>query len=376
MKNKLFRNTRAEINLDAIGYNIEQLQSRIEDSKFFAVLKADGYGHGSVAIAKKAIESGVDYLSVALLEEALTLRENGIDKKIPILVLGRVSAEYVQIAAEQNISLTIFQEEWFKELPEKTLHTPIKVHLKIDSGMGRSGVRTPEEIEQIVNKLEKHRDVRLEGVYTHFATADEIESPYFTLQINRFEKLLKVLDLLVDGKNLVVHVGNSAAGIQYPEQMRHYTRFGISLYGLYPSKSIRQLGHVHLQPALSLKSELVHVKKLPKNEGVSYSTTYSTENEEWIGTIPIGYGDGWTRKLQGFYVLVDGKKMPIVGRICMDFTMVKLDKSYDIGTEVVLIGEQKGSKIEADDVADYLDTINYEITCQLTSRIPRKYVQK
>src|SRR5699024_3064826 len=173
---------------------------------------------------------------------------------------------------------------------------------------------------------------------------------------------------------LIVHIGNSAAGIQYPEKMRQYTRFGISMYGLYPSAAIRELDHVKLKPALSLKSTLVHIKKLPVGEGISYSTTYRTESEEWVGTIPIGYGDGWSRRLQGFHVLIDGKKMPIVGRVCMDFTMVRLDQPYEVGTEVVLIGEQNGNTIEADDVADYLDTINYEITCQLTSRIPRVYV--
>lgn len=372
MENRIFRNTIAEINLDAIGYNIEQLQSRIGESKFIAVLKADGYGHGSVPIAKKAVESGVDFLAVALLEEAITLRENGIDKDIPILVLGRVSAKYAQVASEQNISLTIFQEEWFNELQEDQLTAPLHVHLKIDSGMGRSGVRTTEEIESVVNKLKDRQDVQLEGVYTHFATADEVKSPYYDLQVDRFEQLLNVLDALIDQK-LIVHIGNSAAGIQYPEQMRHYTRFGISLYGMYPSDQIRQLDHVELKPALSLKSEIVHVKKVPKDEGISYGTTYKTEDEEWIATIPIGYGDGWNRRLQGFHVLVDGKLMPIVGRVCMDFTMVKLDQPYDVGTEVVLIGEQDGEVIEADDLANHLDTINYEITCQLTKRIPRIY---
>lgn len=372
-ENKIFRNTRAEINLDAIGYNIEQLQARVGKSKFIAVLKSNGYGHGSVQVAKKAIDCGVDYLAVALLEEAIELRESGIDKHIPILVLGRVSARHAQIAARENITLTIFQDEWFEELTPETLLSPVCVHLKIDSGMGRSGVRTKEEIEHVIKRLEARQDVQLEGVYTHFATADEVNSRYFDLQVERFEQLLKTLNNLFD-KKLIVHVGNSAAGIQYPEKMRHYTRFGISLYGLYPSKDIRRLNYVKLKPALSLKSELVHVKKLPRNEGVSYSATYRTEEDEWIGTIPIGYGDGWSRKLQGFYVLVDGKKMPIVGRICMDFTMIKLDKRYAIGTEVVLIGEQKGKTIEADDVARYLDTINYEVTCQLTARIPRIYV--
>lgn len=371
MSNTLFRETWAEINLAAIGYNIEQLKSRIGDSKFIAVLKSDGYGHGSVQVANKAIESGVDYLAVALLEEAMTLRENGID--VPILVLGRVSAQYAQIAAENNIALTIYQEDWFNELPDEILGAKLNVHLKIDSGMGRSGVRSVDEIECVVTKLKQREDIRLEGVYTHFATADEVKSPYFDLQIERFEQLLAELNKLID-QELIVHIGNSAAGIQYPEKMRQYTRFGISMYGLYPSAAIRELDHVTLKPALSLKSKLVHVKKLPVGEGISYSTTYRTEGEEWVGTIPIGYGDGWSRRLQGFHVLIDGKKMPIVGRVCMDFTMVRLDQPYEVGTEVILIGEQNGNTIEADDLADYLDTINYEITCQLTSRIPRVYV--
>lgn len=371
----MFRNTRIEINLDAIGYNIKQLQSRIGNSKFMAVLKADGYGHGSVPIAKKAVECGVSFLAVSLLEEALTLRENGIENDIPILVLGRVSAQHARIAAENNISLTVFQREWFEDLPDDQLDIPLYVHIKIDSGMGRAGVRTIEELKQVTDKLLRRQDIKLKGVYTHFATADEVNSDYYKLQVDRFEQLLKEINI-ARPDDLIVHIGNSAAGIQYPEQMLHYTRFGISLYGLYPSNSIKQMQHVKLKPALTLKSELAHIKKLPKNEGISYSATYCTKDEEWIGTVPIGYGDGWNRHLQGFYVLIQGKKMPIVGRICMDYMMIKLDQQYDIGTEVVLIGEQNGKVIEADDVANYLDTINYEITCQLTKRIPRIYVHK
>lgn len=370
----MFRNTKIEINLDAIGYNIQQLQSRIGKSKFMAVLKADGYGHGSVPIAKKAVECGVDYLAVALLEEALVLRENGIDNDIPILVLGRVSARYAAIAANNHITLTIFQKEWFNDLQEDELTVPLHVHLKIDSGMGRAGVRTEEELQDVITKCEQYDQIKLAGVYTHFATADEVKSTYFDLQVERFERLLTLFSPQV-ANQLIIHIGNSAAGIQYPETMRHYTRFGISLYGLYPSHSIKQLQHVRLKPALSLKSELVHIKKLPKNEKISYSATYETASTEWIGTVPIGYGDGWSRRLQGFHVLINGKEMPIVGRICMDYMMVKLDQRYEIGTEVVLIGKQLKKTITADDVANYLDTINYEVTCQLTKRIPRQYIQ-
>src|SRR5699024_614597 len=162
---------------------------------------------------------------------------------------GRVSGEFAHLAAEQNISLTMFQEEWFNDLPEDSLTKPLKIHLKIDSGMGRSGIRTTEEIESIVEKLKTRQDVQLEGVYTHFATADEVKSRYFELQVERFEQSLQDLNELIENE-LIVHIGNSAAGIQYPEKMRHFTRFGISLYGLYPSHDIRQLKHVDLKPAL------------------------------------------------------------------------------------------------------------------------------
>src|SRR5699024_2087094 len=175
-------------------------------------------------------------------------------------------------------------------------------------------------------------------------------------------------------EKLITHVGNSAAGIQYSKKMLHYTRFGVSIYGLYPSDDIRQLGNVDLRQAFSLYSELVQVKKIKRGEAVSYGATFRAEEDTWIGTIPIGYADGWSRSLQGFQVIVAGKRMPIVGRICMDSLMIQLDKEYPVGQKVTLIGKDGDLFNEVDDVARYLDTINYEIPCMMTSRIPREYV--
>src|SRR5699024_4633448 len=195
-----------------------------------------------------------------------------------------------------------------------------------------------EEIKLIIDAYNESESVLLTGVYTHFATADEKEATYFNKQVQRFSQKLHVLQDLYDGE-LMIHTGNSAAGIQYPDKMYHYTRFGIATYGQYPSADVERLQQVELKEAFSLYSELMQVKKIKAGECVSYGATYCAQADEWVGTIPIGYADGWARKLQGFHVLVDGKKMPIIGRICMDAMMVRLDQAYPVGTKVTLIGQ-------------------------------------
>jgi len=367
-----YRNTWAEINLDAIGYNIQQLKKLLPDGhKVMGVVKADGYGHGSVQVAKTALDVGVDFLMVALLEEAVKLRENGITA--PILVIGRVPTSHAHVAAKHNITLTVFQAEWLKKIRNAEFEEPLSVHVEFETGMNRTGICTTEDLKTVVDEVNQLDHVQITGAYTHFATADEIESALFDQQRKRYDELLEALRELYPHP-LMTHVGNSAAGIQYSDQMLHYTRFGVSIYGLYPSHDIRKLENVDLKQAFSLYSELIQVKKIKAGESVSYGATFTAEEDTWIGTVPIGYADGWRRKLQGFHVLVNGKKMPIVGRICMDVMMIKLDKEYEVGQKVTLIGEDNGAMIEMDDVAKHLDTINYEIPCMLTSRIPRVYV--
>jgi len=175
---------------------------------------------------------------------------------------------------------------------------------------------------------------------------------------------------------IIAHIGNSAAGIQYPKRMKQYTRIGISLYGLYPSRQIKAIEKINLKQAFSLYSELIEVKKINRGEYIGYGMTYEAGEQEWIGTVPIGYADGWPRSLQGFYVLVAGKKQPIVGRVCMDMLMVKIDQPYDVGEKVTLIGPNRTAYISMDEVADYLNTINYEIPCMITSRVEREYINE
>lgn len=367
-----YRNTWAEVDIEAIRHNIQQLKKTLPSGhQVMTVVKADGYGHGALEVAKIAVQEGINFLMVALLEEAIFLRKGGIE--LPILVVGRVPPIHANIAAAHNITLALFDKTWVEELKDLSLEQPLSVHLEFETGMNRTGIYTEEQLKEIVYEVEKNKYIKITGAYTHFATADEIGTVLYKQQRERYETLLNALNLLCPNQ-LVTHIGNSAAGIQYPDDMLKYTRFGVATYGLYPSTDLHKLEIVDLKQAMALYSELIQVKQIAKGNCVSYGATYCAKEDEWIGTIPIGYGDGWSRSLQNFHVLINGKKMPIVGRICMDVMMVKLDKSYEIGQKVTLIGKDSNSVISIDDIANHLKTINYEIPTTLTKRIPRIYI--
>ncbi|MDC3418663.1 alanine racemase [Aquibacillus salsiterrae] len=370
-KQSSFRDSWVEVNLSNIAYNVHQLKKRLsKKTNIYAVVKANGYGHGDVEVASVALEAGASGLAVAILDEAVKLREAGITA--PILVMGWLRPEDCQIAVDNNITVTFFQSEWLKQVKQSDLVGKLKLHMKWDTGMGRIGVRTNEELLQVLQQLDDDR-LELEGIFTHFATADEENLTYFNKQQSNFERLLQVFHNHWS-KPVMLHTGNSAASMRFPEQMKHYVRFGISLYGLYPSPEVKKEKPINLKPALSLHSRLIHVKKLPAFESVSYGATYTTEQEEWIGTVPLGYADGIRRKLQGMHVLIDGQFAEIVGRICMDQLMIRLPQSYPVGTKVTLIGQQGDAEILMDEVAQYLDTINYEVACMISDRVPRIYV--
>lgn len=371
MQDAFYRDTRIGIDLRAIEYNIKEIRKTLpETTEIMAVVKANAYGHGAVRVANKALQSGATQLAVAFLEEAMELRSAGIN--VPILVLGRVAPEFANVAAKHHITLTVFQTEWLKAIDEDLLPCPLNVHMKWDTGMGRIGIRSDQELTEIITELNAREHVHLTGIFTHFSTADDEDLAYFDLQKKRFEHLLAQFKQQWP-LPVQLHIGNSAATMRFPKEMYHTVRLGIGMYGLYPSHVIKEESHIQLKRAFSLQSKLMHVKRVTAGEPIGYGLDYVTTEDEWIGTIPVGYGDGWTRKLQGFHVLIEGKSFPIVGRICMDQMMVRLDKAYAIGTEVVLIGEQKKQMITVDDVALFLKTINYEIPCMLNGRIPRIY---
>lgn len=367
---QFFRDAWVEIQLDNIEFNIHQLKDRLpRDKQIYAVVKANAYGHGDIQVAKKALEAGAAALAVSLLDEALKLREAGI--KAPILVMGWVRPEYAPLAAQENISLTFFQKDWLEQVKGMAFSQTLHLHMKWDTGMGRVGIRTEAELTEIIHSLDDDR-LHLEGIYTHFATADEAGTVYFNKQQGRFGELTAAFQSLWS-EEVIFHTGNSAASMRFPEQMKHFVRFGISMYGLYPSSLVKGEKPITVAPAFSLHSRLIHVKQLPPGESVSYSATYTTTDYEWIGTIPLGYADGWIRKLQGMEVLVEGKRMPIVGRICMDQFMIRLDQEYSVGTRVTLIGKQLQEEVSMDEVANYVETINYEIPCMISYRVPRVY---
>lgn len=367
MKDEFYRHTWAEIQLDAIEENLKAIRKVLPPStSIMAVVKANGYGHGALETAEVALETGAELLGVALLDEALYLRKNGI--RAPILVLGHCPPEYAPIAAKHSISLTVYQKDWLLQA-KKVLSKPVAIHIKVDTGMGRIGVQTEEELFELLTELNLSDSFIFEGIFTHFAKADSKDTEYYQTQLERFLRTLEV----VKEKPRWIHASNSAASLLHETGQFNLARIGIAMYGLTPSPEIADILPVKLQGALSLHSTLIHVKKVPKGAKISYGCTYEAEEEEWIGTIPIGYADGWIRALQGQEVLVNGLRAPIVGRICMDQCMVKLPGKMPIGTKVTLIGKSGHEEITVDEIAKKLGTINYEVACMISSRIPRIY---
>ena len=359
-----YRDTWAEIDLDAIVYNIEQIKKMHPNKSIFAVVKANGYGHGDVEVAKVAIEAGAEFLAVSALDEAISLREHGVNN--PILVLGMTRLKDVSFAAENNISLTAHDEVWIEALTCMHLETPVKVHLKIDSGMSRLGLTADQDIAKSFLLLQEHPMIDLEGIYTHMATADS-DLNYLDEQVKMFKRELKHLNL---NQVKYVHLENTATLLQFDFDFDQGIRLGIGMYGINPDENFIPLDF-KLKPALKLYSHLTQVKRIYKGDKVGYGATYEAKKDEWIGVVPIGYADGWIRAHQGRHVIVDGHECEIVGRVCMDQMMIRVPRKFPMGTQVTLIGE--GMPVER--VASELGTISYEILCLISDRVPRIYIR-
>lgn len=363
---EMYRPTKAVINLEAIRNNLSAFQKRAGGAEVIAVVKADGYGHGAEEVARTAVENGVRLLAVATPDEALLLRRGGIEQDI--LVMGAVPAAYVPVAQRENIIVTALSLEWIESAEKAAVSgQPLRVHLKVDTGMGRLGIQ-PEEAEAAFAKLAS--DVfSFDGIFTHFAAADDEDTSLFEQQA---ERMNGVLGQVPEG--VMVHVSNSAAALMHPSVACDAVRIGISLYGIAPSPYVGEHSPIALEPSLSLETEIVHIKKVQPGATISYGATYRSEGEEWIATLPVGYADGMLRGLQGQEVLVRGQRAPIVGRICMDQCMVRLKEQLPVGEPVQLIGRQGDGEILIDEWAEKLGTIPYEIPCILTKRVPRVYV--
>ncbi|GED71418.1 alanine racemase 2 [Brevibacillus reuszeri] len=370
------RDTWVEVNLDAIRANVETFRSHIPAStSIIAVVKADGYGHGSVRVGEEALASGAESLAVAMLDEAIVLREAGIEA--PILVLGFTPVESVELASRMNVELTAYNSDWIIQantLLQQANLKPIGLQIKVDTGMGRLGVRTQEELLQVVSALEQSPKLVWSGVFTHFACADEKNTTHVRRQHETFQSLLQ--SLRDAGKKLPkIHCCNTAAAIAFPEWGYDSIRLGIGLYGLYPSPYMKERKDVSLVPALTLKTRIAHVKTATEPMTISYGATYCAQPGEQVATLPIGYADGFSRLLSNRGdVLYNGSRAPIIGKVCMDQFMVRLEQGTgQVGDEVVLYGKQGDEEISLDEVAAQIGTINYEVPCMLNYRIPRVY---
>jgi alanine racemase len=373
-----YRPTWVEISLDALQHNFHSFRRLIPaDMEIMAVVKADAYGHGAVAVAQEVMENGAAYLAVAFLDEALELRRAGISA--PILVLGYTSEQGLPLAIEYNITLNVYQRNILKALAAlSSAARPVNIHIKLDTGMGRLGLHNEAEAISFIEEALALPHVNVEGIFTHYACADEADKTYTIMQHERFDAVVRYFAEKKVGFRYI-HAGNSATAIDSPELTYNMVRLGISMYGLYPSEEVHK-ERIDLQPVMSLKTGVVMLKELPKGSGISYGSIYHTELEsERIATLPVGYADGFSRMLTGkAQALIHGQKVPIVGTICMDQCMINVSSvdEVQLEDEVVLLGRQGESVITADELSVQLGTINYEITCMISHRVPRVYMRE
>ncbi|HHX24134.1 MAG TPA: alanine racemase [Thermoanaerobacterales bacterium] len=375
---KDIRPTWVEINLDNLKHNLMEIK-RITSSnaQICAIVKADGYGHGASEVAKTAISCGASYLGVAFLDEALKLRKDSIN--VPILILGFTPESQFDTIIENDITQTVYNLNSTIELSEKAIkqNKKAKVHIKLDTGMNRIGFQSGTSSICDIEKIFSLKGVEIEGVFTHFARADEKGENATKEQFQEFMRM--VSDIENRGFKIPIkHTANSAALMQFPNTHLDMIRPGIIIYGMYPSNEVLK-DRLSLKPLMSLKTRVSHVKTLPKGKAISYGGTYITQRQSIIATLPVGYADGYSRLLSSkAEVLIKGQRAPILGRICMDQCMVDVtDIRGDVqtGEVVTLIGDDGDESILADEIARIIGTINYEITCNISKRVPRVYIQ-
>lgn len=372
-KESLQQRVWAEVALDNIRHNVTELRNLVGPQvKLMAVVKANGYGHGAVPVTRAAIGAGADWVAVAIVEEGAALRKAGISA--PILVLGVTPAALHQELLDYDLRATVCQWENVEQLAAKARAQGLtaKVHVKVDTGMGRLGL-LPHDAFQFIRRAVALEGVAVEGVFTHFATAEEADVSYTDQQWQRFMWLLSALQ--EEGMAIPIrHAANSAAATRLQRARLGMVRCGLSIYGLYPSDLVRDV--VALRPAMSLRARLSFSKMVPGGWGVSYGATYVTKQPTCIGVVPVGYGDGYSRGFSNNAdVLIQGRRYPVVGRITMDQCMVDLGSDrIQPGEIVTLLGRDKNEEITADEWAERLGTISYEVLCSISERVPRVYL--
>ena len=371
------KRTWAEVDLDAIAHNIREIRKITNpNAQIMAVVKADAYGHGFLEVTKTLLENGADRLAVAVLQEGKQLRSRGVT--VPILILGASGEETVEDLINFDITPSVFTYDFAKALSYEAERKEkvTKIHIKIDTGMSRIGFLAGDDNEEIANeiiKISKLPYIEVEGIFSHFAASDEYDTSYTHMQFERFMDVCNKLN--EKGLDVPIkHICNSAGIMMYPEMHLDMVRPGVILYGMYPSDEVDK-SRLDLKPAMTLKSTVTHIKDVPAGRGVSYGREYITEGTTKIATVPIGYADGYLRKLaKEGKMIVNGTLVPIVGRICMDQCMIDVTNvnNIDRGDEVIIFGK---TGVTIDDLASWLETINYEVSCVIGKRIPRIYTR-
>ncbi len=377
--------TYCEIDLSAFSNNLKEIRRLIPDhTKIMAVVKANAYGHGSVIIAKEAQSAGAEFLAVARLNEAMLLRNGGIT--LPILLFDDSAMHSAEIYIDQNIrpSVSSMEEAILFSKSATQYGKPIKIHIKIDTGMGRLGFlsdelshKEPGTLARTIAEISNLPNIKIEGIYSHFATSDEKDKKYANTQLAIFKKLIAQLNELLSYKPLY-HMANSGAIIDIPESHLDMVRPGISIYGIYPSQDVCK-DKIDLHPVMSIKSKIVHLKKVKPNFKISYGCTFTTKRDSIIATVPVGYADGFPRSLSSKgEMIVRGQRAPVIGRVCMDLTMIDVTdiEGVSLYDEVVVMGRQDSEEITADEIASKCNTISYEILTSISPRVTRIFLKK
>lgn len=373
---KLLGLTWTEVNLDAIAQNVKNIKKLIGEKKeLMAVVKGNAYGHDILEVSPVVLENGATRLAVARLEEAIFLRKAGIT--VPILVLGLTLKPQAEFLVSYDITPAVCEFEMIEKLSESAvqMNKMTKIHLKVDTGMGRIGI-FPYDVLRFIKRIKALKNVEIEGIFTHFSVADEKDKVYTEEQFRKFIEILTILEK--EGIKIPIkHVGNSATLLDLPHMWLDMVRPGLAIYGLYPSKEVKKT--INLIPAQQFKTKIVFIKELPLGESISYGRTYITKRRRRVASLPVGYADGYNRLLsnQG-EVLVRGQRVPIIGRVCMDQCMIDVTNltQVEIGDEVVLWGRQGEEMITVEEIAQKIRTINYEIVHMPDKkRVPKLFIR-
>lgn len=367
----------AEIDLDAIASNIKNIRKITnKNAKIMAIVKADAYGHGAVEVAKVLLYNGADCLGVAILDEAIQLRKNNIH--VPILILGYTPEAKMEDVVKYDVTQTVFSYETAYQLSLSAvkLNKTAKIHIKIDTGMGRIGFLPNETAIEEIMKIASLPNINIDGIYTHFSTADEFDKSFTLKQLDVFKDTIKELEK--KGISIPIkHCANSAAIMDLENAFFNMVRPGIILYGMYPSNEVKK-EKLHLTPVMSIKTHISYIKEVEEGTPIGYGRTFITKRKSKIATVPIGYADGFQRIMtKGGRVIVGNGYAPVVGRICMDQFMIDVTdiKEIKAGDEVIILGKKGENEIAAGEIAAIMGTISYEVVCMIGKRVPREYIK-